>query len=325
LTWISVAAPGCRDDALRILRSIAMTRIVVLGAGLAGMSAAFELRAELGPDAGITVLGDGPRFGFTPSNPWLAVGWREPGDITLDAGRCLANRGIDFLPHPARAIDAAGNRVLAGDGEEIAYDYLVVCTGPRLAFEEVPGMGPDAGHTESICTTAHATRAWAAYSRFLEHPGPVLVGAVQGASCFGPAYEFALILDADLRRRKLRDKVPMQLVTSEPYVGHLGLMGVGDSRGMLEAELRKRDIQWTANASIAGFGPGMARVVPHDEDGTAKRELELPFSFAMFLPAFRGSGLAVSLLFGLLVSTVLTLVVIPLLYYGWLRREAARG
>lgn len=65
----------------------------------------------------------------------------------------------------------------------------------------------------------------------LADPGPIVVGAAAGASCFGPAYEFAAILDTDLRRRKLRDKVPMTFVTSEPYVGHMGLGGVGDSRG----------------------------------------------------------------------------------------------
>jgi sulfide:quinone oxidoreductase len=58
-----------------------------------------------------------------------------------------------------------------------------------------------------------------------------VVGAVQGASCFGPAYEFAMIMDTDLRRRKIRDKVPMTFVTAEPYIGHLGLGGVGDSKG----------------------------------------------------------------------------------------------
>ena len=48
-----------------------------------------------------------------------------------------------------------------------------------------------------------------------------------GASCFGPAYEFAFILDTDLRRRKLRHLVPITYVSSEPYIGHLGLGGVG--------------------------------------------------------------------------------------------------
>ena len=54
------------------------------------MSAAYELRESLGPDHRITVIGDGDRFSFTPSNPWLAVGWRESADITLPAAEYLA-------------------------------------------------------------------------------------------------------------------------------------------------------------------------------------------------------------------------------------------
>ena len=77
-----------------------------------------------------------------------------------------------------------------------------------------------------------------------------MVGAVQGASCFGPAYEFAMILDTELRRRKIRDKVPMTFVTSEPYVGHLGLDGVGDTKGLLESEMRERHIKWITNARV---------------------------------------------------------------------------
>ena len=37
------------------------------------------------------------------------------------------------------------------------------------------------------------------------------------------------------------------------------------------------------------------------------------------------NGLAISLIFGILVSTLLTLVIIPLLYYSWLRRRLDRG
>ena len=51
-----------------------MSSIVVIGAGLAGMSAAYELRETLGKSHEITVVGDGYRLSFTPSNPWVAVG-----------------------------------------------------------------------------------------------------------------------------------------------------------------------------------------------------------------------------------------------------------
>ncbi len=265
-----------------------MAHIVVLGAGLGGMSAAYELREALGKDHRITVIGQGDRFSFTPSNPWVAVGWRQPEQITLAAGEYLAKKAIDFLPTAVQSIDPDARQVTTEAGQRIAYDYLLICTGPRLAFDEVPGAGPEHGHTQSVCTTPHASAAWAAYEAFLKNPGPIVVGAVQGASCFGPAYEFAMILDADLRKRKLRDKVPMTFVSSEPYIGHMGLGGVGDSKGLMESEMRQRHIKWIVNAKVAEVRAGEMTVVEHDETGQPKKEHLLPFGYSMLLPAFTG-------------------------------------
>ena len=265
-----------------------MARIVVMGAGLGGMSAAYELRGTLGKGHDITLVGVGGRFGFTPSNPWLAVGWRSQDDITLPVADYVGRHGIAFNGSGVARIDAAADTVVAGDGSAIPYDYLLICTGPKLAFEEVPGTGPENGHTQSVCTTAHAQRAWDAYREFLRDPGPVVIGAVQGASCFGPAYEFAMIVDADLRKRKLRDKVPMTFVSSEPYVGHMGLGGVGDSRGLMEAELRQRHIKWIVNSKVGEVRDGEMTVVEHDAKGQPTEQHALPFKFAMLLPAFKG-------------------------------------
>jgi sulfide:quinone oxidoreductase len=265
-----------------------MSHIVIIGAGIGGMSAAYEMKAALGAQHRVTVIGDGARFSFTPSNPWVAVGWREPKDIQIEVGPALARHGIEFVDAPATAIHAQDNRVVVQDGREFTYDYLVITTGPRLAFDEVPGLGPHGGHTQSVCTTPHALGAWAAYQEFLKQPGPVVIGAAQGASCFGPAYEFAMILDADLRRRKLRDRVPMTFVTSEPYIGHMGLGGVGDSKGLLESELRQRHIRWITNARVLGVERGTMRVEELDARGQPLQQHELPFAYSMVIPAFTG-------------------------------------
>jgi len=265
-----------------------MARIVVLGAGLGGMAAAYELRETLGKAHAIDVVGLGDRFSFTPSNPWLAVGWRKPDEITLDAGKHLRDKGIAFHGSGAQGIDAQARTVRTGAGETLNYDYLLICTGPKLAFDEVPGSGPDGGYTHSICTTPHALQAWTAYEEFIKNPGPIVVGAVQGASCFGPAYEFAMILDADLRRRKLRDRVPMTFITSEPYIGHMGLGGVGDSKGLMESEMRQRHIKWITNAKVHEVRPGAVVAVEHDAQAQPLREHILPFKFSMLLPAFKG-------------------------------------
>lgn len=265
-----------------------MANIVVLGAGIGGMSAAYEIRAEIGKEHRVTVVGDGDLFSFTPSNPWVAVGWRKPKDIQIGVRPHLAKKGIEFENSGAAEVLPAENRIRLRDGRDLAYDYLVIATGPRLAFDEVPGLGPEGGFTQSICTTGHAQTAWEAYEAFLKDPGPIVVGAAAGASCFGPAYEFAMILDADLRKRKLRDRVPMTYVSPEPYVGHMGLGGVGDSKGLLESEFRQRHIKWITNARISKVEAGLMQVEEMDARGQPLASHELPFKYSMVLPAFTG-------------------------------------
>ena len=265
-----------------------MSRIVVLGAGLGGMAAAYDLRAALGVGADITVVGDGPYFNFTPSNPWVAVGWRTPERIRVAVRGPLNEHGIHYIEVPVQAILPDENRLRLIDGQTLGYDYLIIATGPRLAFDEVPGLGPENGFTQSVCTGPHAQAAWTAYQAFLKHPGPIVVGAVQGASCFGPAYEFAMILDADLRRRKLRDRAPITFITPEPYVGHMGLGGVGDSKGLLESELRKRDIRWITNAKVTAIEAGHIKLDELETQAVLLQAHALPFAYAMLIPAFTG-------------------------------------
>ena len=264
-----------------------MAHIVILGAGTGGMPAAYELRATLDQTHRITVVNAVDYFQFVPSNPWLAVGWRERDAITFPIRPHLEKKGIDFIAQRVNRIDADGSRLELQDGSAVAYDYLVITTGPKLSFDEVPGAGPE-GHTQSICLVDHAEAAYARYQGFLKDPGPAIIGAMPGASCFGPAYEFAFIFNADLKKRKLRHKVPITYVTSEPYIGHLGLGGVGDSKSMLEAEFRNNDIKWICNAKVTKVEAGRMFVSELDEHGAVKKEHELPFEYSMMLPAFKG-------------------------------------
>ncbi|MEQ1516007.1 MAG: FAD-dependent oxidoreductase [Usitatibacteraceae bacterium] len=264
-----------------------MAHIVILGAGIGGMPAAYELREKLDRSHRVTVVNAVDYFQFVPSNPWLAVGWRERDTITFALGPHLAKKGIDFVAQRVARIDGDGNRLELADGSRMDYDYLVITTGPRLSFDEVPGSGPD-GYTHSICTVDHAQKAYGDYKRFLQDPGPVVIGAMPGASCFGPAYEFAFIFNKDLRNRKLRHKVPITFVTSEPYIGHLGLGGVGDSKSMLESEFRNNDIKWITNAKTTKVEAGKLFATELDDHGVVRKEHEIPFKFSMMLPAFKG-------------------------------------
>ncbi|MCG2643885.1 pyridine nucleotide-disulfide oxidoreductase [Bradyrhizobium sp. CCBAU 11434] len=264
-----------------------MAEVVVVGAGLSGTLMAYELLPQLRSGDRLTLVAQGAVYHFVPSNPWVAVGWRKRDEIEIDLAGIMSRKGVRLLTQGAKRVHPTENRVELSDGSSIDYDYLVVATGPELAFDEIPGLGPQ-GYTQSICHVDHAARAKEAFEILAANPGPVVIGAVQGASCFGPAYEFLFILETELRRRKLRDRVPMTFVTSEPYIGHLGLDGVGDTKGLLESEMREKHIKWITNARVDSVSSGLMSVEELADNGTTHKAHDLPFAYSMMLPAFRG-------------------------------------
>jgi sulfide:quinone oxidoreductase len=264
-----------------------MAKIVVVGAGIGGISQIYELRKALDKQHELMLVGDSDHFEFTPSNPWVAVGMRKGEQIKVDLPELMKKYGIGFSSAGARRLYPDENRLELNGDTNINYDYLVIATGPKLAFEEVEGLGPD-GHTQSICKTGHAQTAHVDFGKLVAEPGPVVIGAAPMASCFGPAYEYAFIVDTELKKRKIRDKVPMHFVTPEPYIGHLGLDGVGDTKSLLESEMRDRHISWTTNAKITKVETGKLHFTEVDEDGNEKKQHELGFRHAMILPAFKG-------------------------------------
>lgn len=264
-----------------------MAHIVVLGAGLGGTILAYELRDNLSHNDRVSIINKGSKYSFVPSNPWVAVGWRDRESIEVDLEPACKKRNIGLYPQGAKRLHAADNRVELNDGSVIDYDYLVIATGPELAFDEIPGFGPEA-NTQSVCHIDHALAAKDNFEKLVANPGPAVIGAVQGASCYGPAYEFAFILEKALRDAKVRDRVPMTFVTSEPYIGHLGLDGVGDTKGLLESAMRTKHIKWICNAKVQKFETDKVTVEEVNEDGSTKTIHEVPSAYTMMLPAFRG-------------------------------------
>jgi sulfide:quinone oxidoreductase len=286
-----------------------MSRVVILGAGISGHTAAAYARKWLGKDDTVTVVSPNDSYNWVPSNIWVGVGLMKSRQVTFPLAPVYERSGIEFKRAWAREIHPEGGpghpdpfvvaELTAGGTEKVPYDFLVNATGPRLRFDKTEGLGPD-GHSLSVCTPEHAVGAAAALDEAVERMRHgerqrFLVGTGHGTcTCEGAALEYIVNLEFELRARKVRDKAEIVWITNEYELGDFGMGGMHMRRGgyivpsslFAESLFAERGIDWITRAHVSKVDKD--RVFYETLDGV-QREQE--FDFAMLLPPFSGVGL----------------------------------
>lgn len=254
------------------------SRAVVLGSNFGGLTVALALKRELHEDIDVTVISPSDQFLFTPSLIWVPFGKRKLADITFPVHRTLDAHGVHFVHAAATAIDPVARVVTTETGEQHSYDHLVVATGFRNDLDTVPGIGPG-GNASTITTPADAVAAQEAWQRYLRDPGDIVIGATQGAGCFGAAYEFLFNTAYQLKKAKLHKQVKLTYVTAEPFLGHFGIGGLPHGEQLLGMFTKMSHIDTVTGVAMDAVDDGAVRL----SDGRT-----LPFSWAMVVPSFRG-------------------------------------
>ena len=252
-------------------------KVLVLGGNFAGLTAALAVRHELHDDVDVRVVSASDTFLFNPSLIWLPFGKRSPADITFPVAPTFEAHGIDFVHAEATALDLDERKVTTATGV-YDYDYLVIATGYQNDFGVVPGLGPG-GNAYTITTLEDAVKAGEGWRRFLDAPGDIVVGATQGAGCFGAAYEYLFNLSHQLRKAGLKKRVKMTWVSSEPVLGHFGIGGLPHGEAMLGMFLKKEHITPVLSVAMDYVDEGRLMLT----DGT-----KLDFRYAMIVPPFLG-------------------------------------
>lgn len=193
------------------------TTTVILGGGVGGVVTAVELRKKLPKRHRIVLVEREERHVFAPSLLWLMTGDRRADKISRPLDR-LGRKGIDVVQGTLTSIDPATGHVSV-DGRDIEADHLVVSLGADWTPEIVPGLS-EAGDT--FCTLEGAERLRQALPRF-RSGRLVLLTAEPAYKCPAAPYEAAMLLEADARRRGVRDHVQIDLFSAEP--GPMGVTG----------------------------------------------------------------------------------------------------
>jgi sulfide:quinone oxidoreductase len=287
-----------------------VSRVVVLGAGVAGHTAASFARRWLDRGDSVTVVSPKPDYNWVPSNIWVGVGLLKPEKVTFALAPVYERAGIEFVQAAAREFHPEGDGedrtpyVTAenanGKRSKIPYDFLINATGPALRFDKTEGLGPDGGHSLSVCQPAHAAQAAAALDDEVERmrrgeKRRFLVGMGHGTcTCEGAAFEYIVNLEFELRHRGVRDRAELTWITNEYELGDFGMGGMQLRGGgyvtpssIYSASLfAERRIDWITRAHVSRVEPD--RVLYETLDGL---QGEQGFDFAMLLPPFSGVGL----------------------------------
>jgi NADH dehydrogenase FAD-containing subunit len=258
---------------------MARKKVLVLGGNFGGLTAALAVKHELGADVDVRVVSASDRFLFNPSLIWLPFGKRSPSDITFPLEPTFDDHDVDFVHAEATALDLGAKKVTTSAGDyDYDYDYLVIATGYRNNFDAVEGLGPG-GNAYTITTLEDAIHAGEGWRRFLGDPGDIVIGAAEGAGCFGAAYEYLFNVAHQLRKAGLKRRVNLTYVTPEPELGHFGIGGLPHGEQLLGMFMRKERIASVIDTAIDHVDEG--RMVL--EDGTG-----LDFAYAMVIPPFIG-------------------------------------
>ncbi|MEO1054138.1 MAG: FAD-dependent oxidoreductase [Bacteroidota bacterium] len=258
-----------------------MKNIVILGSNFAGFTAALQIKKQLkDKDYQVCVVSPTHEFLYVPSLIWVPFGRRKMEDIKFDLRPILQKKKIKFIEQAATNVDPDEKAVHLQDGAILNYEYLVVATGVKMNFDILDGLKPEDNKVQNIALPKLAMKTREAFEQLVEDPGPVVIGATQGASCMGASYEYLFNMDKELRNRKVRNKVKLYWITPEPYLGNFGIDGMPGGEGMLKMFMKLYNIHWITDAHIEKLEENKIIL----KDGT-----ELPFKMAMLMPPFEGA------------------------------------
>ncbi len=253
-------------------------KVVVLGGNFAGLTAALSLKHELHDEVDVTIVSKSDEFLFNPSFIWIPFGKRTVKDVTFPIAHTFESHHVHFVHGEATRIDPAAKTVETTKGP-FTWDYLVVATGYVNDFGVIPGLGPG-GNAYSITSLDGAVTAGEGWMRFLNDPGPIIVGATQGAACFGAAYEYVFNVAYQLKKHGLKRQAPITYVSAEPFPGHFGIGGLPGGETLLSMFFKMTGITGIFDVAMEEVSPGELRLA----DGRA-----LPFKYAMIVPPFMGA------------------------------------
>lgn len=127
-------------------------RVVVVGAGFAGLTAAKYLRLWSQGSIAVTVVEPHPQFISCPLSNLILAGHKTLDDLSFSYALSRTQHGLDWVTESVSAMDA-DKKQLRLSNATLAYDKLIVAPGVDFDYSRIPGM------TAPVLDIPHAWKA----------------------------------------------------------------------------------------------------------------------------------------------------------------------
>lgn len=271
------------DSASAATKVKTAARIVIAGAGAAGLTAAAQLAQRL-EGAQITLV-DARKAHFYQPGFTLVAGGIKPASYVISSTRDYVPSGVELIEEAVAEIDPEGRKVVTATGKPVPYDYLIVATGLRLDYAAIEGMDVEQIGNNGLGSIYHspekAAATWQAMSKFADSGGVgVFLRPGTEMKCAGAPLKYTFLTDDHLRRRGNRGKAEIIYNANNKVLFSVPI--VHEKVRMLFEE---RDIRMNYERTLAAIDLGK-RIATFK---TAEGPVELQYDFINVIPPMRAA------------------------------------
>ncbi|MCB1723673.1 MAG: FAD-dependent oxidoreductase [Gammaproteobacteria bacterium] len=250
-----------------------MSRVTVVGAGFAALTAVRTLRAA---DASVQIdlVAPKPEFVYYPGTIWIPTGLRQPADLVVPLDNFFRRMNVNYHQASAQGL-RDGGRVVITDQGELGNDGLIIACGGRF-IRKLPGIE----HSFLPCGGVEVTAQ--IRDRLAQLEGGTLAFGFSGnpnepsAMRGGPVFEFLFGIESWLRRNGRRDGFRIVFFTPAEKPGQR--LGPKAVEGLMR-EMSKRGIETHLGHKLKQF----------EADKVVTEGGEFAADMILFMPGMTGN------------------------------------
>lgn len=194
-------------------------QVLIVGGGAAGITVAASLRRRARRPVGIAIIEPSEFHYYQPAFTLVGAGAYPLAKTRRHEGALIPS-GVDWIRDSAQEFEPTQNRVKLRSGDNVTYDYLVICPGVDLNWEGVDGLTETLGKN-GVCSNYAADQAeytWSCIQSLKSGSKVLFTQPPLPFKCPGAPQKIAYLAADHLRRKGMLEDCELHFFTHAPAI-----------------------------------------------------------------------------------------------------------